>query len=81
MAGLALGLPTVTTAGDATEPVWRDERLVELASVGDRESLLRRTEALLDQPELRADLGRRARLGYDTHFSSQRTITTLRTHL
>jgi glycosyltransferase involved in cell wall biosynthesis len=57
MAGLALGLPIVTTNGELTEPLWRRTQAVLLAQAADVPGLVRLTEKVLD------DGGRRAALG------------------
>ena len=77
MAGLALGLPIVTTRGPATEPVWEDG-LVALAPAEDPAALVAATEALLADPSRRRRLGDDALAGYERHFSIERTIRTLR---
>jgi hypothetical protein len=76
MAGLALGVPTVTNDGVTTEPLWRDERAVALApsidAVGDT------AEALLASPALAATLGAKGRELHARRFALARTVETLR---
>jgi glycosyltransferase involved in cell wall biosynthesis len=78
MAGLALGVPALTTAGPATEPVWRDEGLVALAPAGDDGALLASAERLLADPAGRRELGARGAAGYARHFSIENTVRALR---
>jgi glycosyltransferase involved in cell wall biosynthesis len=78
MAGLALGKATVTTDGPATEPVWREHRLVAFARSADGVGLVETIEQLLaDGNECKA-LGERAAAGYELYFSLGRTVETLR---
>jgi glycosyltransferase involved in cell wall biosynthesis len=78
MAGLALGRPIVTNRGAATEPLWTDEALVAAVAMDDRTGFVERVESLLASPDERAQLGERGRLGYEAHFSCERTIAALR---
>jgi glycosyltransferase involved in cell wall biosynthesis len=78
MAGLALGRPIVTTEGEATEPLWRNQRLVEAVPLADAEAFIGRVESLLASPDERLALGESARRGYQENFSCQKTIATLR---
>lgn len=77
MAGLALGLPVVSTRGPATESVW-DEGLVALAPAGDTDALIAVTEGLLADRSARLRLGEEGRAGYGRHFSLDHTIRILR---
>jgi glycosyltransferase involved in cell wall biosynthesis len=81
MAGLALGLPTVTHAGPLSEPLWRDSAAVELVQAGEVNGFAARVEALLAMPSQRAQLAQKARRLYQDCFSLDRTITGLRTPL
>jgi glycosyltransferase involved in cell wall biosynthesis len=78
MAGLALGVPIVTTCGPLSERLWLDRALVEMAPAGDQAALLGAVEKLLGDPAGRARLGRRGRRGYEEHFSLERTVAVLR---
>jgi glycosyltransferase involved in cell wall biosynthesis len=78
MAGLALGLPTLTTTGPATESVWQDQRLVALTPADELAQFTAQAGLLLSDARLRDELGARARMGYERNFSLQRTIDTLR---
>lgn len=80
MAGLALGLPIVTTDGFLTEPIWRRTKAVELAPATSADQLAASTETLLADPLRRAELGARAKTVYATTFSVERTIERLRSH-
>jgi hypothetical protein len=78
MAGLALGLPIVTTEGKHSEPLWRQSGAVELVPTDDPDQLVRAAERLLRDPRARADLGKAARLVYEREFALPRTVERLR---
>ena len=78
MAGLALGVPVVTTEGALTEPLWRDAAAVALAPVDRPSEFVGAAASLLADPGLRADLGRRGRSFYQAHFTSDGLIRCLR---
>jgi len=80
MAGLALGLPIVTTEGFLTEPIWRQTKAVELAPATSPDKLAASAEALLADPLRRMELGSRAKSVYATTFAVERTIHALRSH-
>ena len=78
MAGLALGLPLVTTRGALTEPIWETERLVAFADAG---SGVGAADALAywSTPSIeRSALMLRAHDGYRRFFGWERVIETLR---
>ena len=76
MAGLALGVPTVTNDGPATEAVWRAAGAVELAPSAD--DLAETAEALLGDPARATELARKARALYEAQLSLEHTIRALR---
>ena len=76
MAGLALGVPTVTNDGIATEPVWREAGAVALAPSPNE--LAAAAEALLALPAEAKALGERGRALYARQFALERTVETLR---
>jgi glycosyltransferase involved in cell wall biosynthesis len=76
MAGLALGVPTATNAGPATEPVWRGSKAVELSPSAD--SLAAAAESVLGDAVRAAALGQRGRALYERQFSLEHTICALR---
>ncbi len=78
MAGLALGRAIVTNVGDATEPLWLGEGLVEAAAFDDRAGFAKKADNLLDSPEERERLGERGQRGYRAYFSVQKTVALLR---
>lgn len=78
MACLANGVPTVTTDGFLTEPIWRDQEPVALVAAGDPAAAAAAVVGLLDNPEARMALGTRGRLAHDRHFSIARTVDVLR---
>jgi hypothetical protein len=78
MAGLALGLPVVTTHGPLTEPLWEHERLTALVPAGDTAALAAAAERLVADRDARRRLGERGRAGYRRYFSLDRTVEVLR---
>ena len=78
MAGLALGLPILTTEGHLTEPVWAESGAVGLVPALAPEEFLRAAEALLACPESLRDLGARAAALYRDRFDLANTIRALR---
>jgi glycosyltransferase involved in cell wall biosynthesis len=76
MAGLALGVPTATNVGPATEPVWREWQAVELAPFG--EDVAAAAEAVLGDAAYAAALAERGRQLYERRFSLDNTIRVLR---
>lgn len=69
MAGLALGLPIVTTEGPFTEPVWAQARAT---------GSLSQIDELLADPQLRKQLGQNAATLYRERFDLANTIRELR---
>ncbi len=78
MAGLALGLPIVTTRGRLTETVWQ-EGFVELAEEDNVEEQIHLAEQLLLNETHRKKLAELSRMAYKNNFSIDRTVETLRT--
>jgi glycosyltransferase involved in cell wall biosynthesis len=78
MAGLALGVPTATTAGRLSEPLWTRDGLVALAPVDNPVSLTARCETLLRNPKDRYRLATRCRQAYREHFGISHTVDRLR---
>jgi hypothetical protein len=76
MAGLALGVATVTNEGPATESVWREARAVELA--GSSNGLAEAAEIVLRDRAYAVALGQRARTLYEEKFSIEHTVHALR---
>ena len=78
MAGLALGLPTVTNVGELTEALWDESRAVALARAPDVSSIMRCADVLAGDAAGRAELSRRAVQLYRDRFSVDRTVGILR---
>jgi hypothetical protein len=78
MAGLALGVPTVTNAGELTEPLWDESRAVALARAPDASSIIGCADALAGDAARRAELSRGAAQLYRDRFSVDRTVGILR---
>ena len=78
MAGLALGIPVITTAGRLTEPLWAETGCVVLADVNDARTLATEALGLLSDDRQRRALGERGRDVYASHFDVSHTIGALR---
>jgi glycosyltransferase involved in cell wall biosynthesis len=78
MAGLQHGVPTITTSGALTEPVWAESGSVRLAPAGSGPAFAEHVGALLRDRRDASLLGRRGADTYVTQFSLQRTLTVLR---
>lgn len=78
MAGLALGVPAVSTFGSATEPLWEQLGLALLVPADDTPALVAAVERLAADPDARRRLGDWGRAGYLSHFRIERTIQALR---
>lgn len=78
MSSIAHGLPTITTAGRLTEPVWQTSEAVALAPVGDVAALLHLTHELLRDPTARSHLSTAAKALYQRYFSVSNTVSALR---
>ena len=78
MASLACGVPTVTTIGVWSEPLWRAAReAIELAPAGDVASIVDRCQRLANDPVRRGALGVAGRAFYERNFTIERTLRTL----
>lgn len=78
IAGLALGLPIVTTMGPLTETLWEKSEAVVLAAASSSAALVGAAEALLVDNARRAMLGARAAALYRSHFAIEHTLRELR---
>jgi glycosyltransferase involved in cell wall biosynthesis len=78
MAGLAHGLPVVTTTGFLTESVWAESLAVALLRVEDFEGMVAAADSLLDDATARARLGAAASALYQERFDVRHTISALR---
>ncbi|MFL6285989.1 MAG: glycosyltransferase family 4 protein [Pyrinomonadaceae bacterium] len=78
MAGLAHGIPVVTTSGALTEGLWKESGAVALAPAGDDEALLDEVRKLLASPEERSRLSAAALTLYRERFDLSHTIAALR---
>src|SRR5262249_2650369 len=79
MAGLALGIPMVTTEGHLTDSVWAESGAVALAPVGEPALLADACSSLLAAAQRRQQLGSRGKALYRERFSLERTLETLLT--
>ena len=78
MAGLALGIPVITTTGILTESLWAETRAVSLVSVDDPDALTVEALRLLADDGARRELGARGHDVYRQHFDLRHTIGALR---
>jgi glycosyltransferase involved in cell wall biosynthesis len=78
MAGLALGRPTVTTLGFASEPFWKDSGAAIFAAPDDTVALADAVSRLLADPSERQRIGTAARDLYRSRFDITHIIETLR---
>jgi glycosyltransferase involved in cell wall biosynthesis len=79
MAGLALGLPTLTMTGPLTEPIWAQSRAVELAPSLD--ALAAAVGPLLANEKERLRLALAAKVFYQEYFQIDRAIGRLRNEI
>ena len=78
MAGLALGVPIVSTSGHLTEAIWAEHAAVRLAPIGDHGALATEALRLLSDDQERHRLGDRGRELYAQRFALGHTIAALR---
>jgi glycosyltransferase involved in cell wall biosynthesis len=78
MAGLAHGLPVVTTAGRLTEPLWAAGGAVRLVAAGGAGGMVEAIESLLADAGERRRLGEAGRAFYREHFDAPRVVAALR---
>jgi hypothetical protein len=78
MAGLAHGLPIVTTTGALTESLWQESGAVALAHAGDVEGLSNAVRGLLGDAARRRELGEAGRAMYALHFALPHLTAKLR---
>lgn len=77
MAALANGVPTLSSDGALTEPVWRDTGALALVPAGDAAALAAAGASLLRDPGALARLGEAGARTYRTHFALERTLERL----
>lgn len=77
MAGLALGIATVTHEGESTESLWKDSEAVLLAGPSPSD-YAEAIAALLEDPELRSRLGEKAVDLYERRFHIRYVVARLR---
>ncbi len=78
MAGLALGLPIVTTEGHLTEALWQASDAIELVPVKALSGFGAAIERVISDPERRRSLGANARALYNERFAIEHTVSVLR---
>jgi glycosyltransferase involved in cell wall biosynthesis len=78
MAGLALGVPVVTTIGRLTEQLWQETGGVSLVRVDEPHRIGEEVLRLLGDDDARRTLADRGREIYARHFDLRHTIDALR---
>jgi len=78
MAGLALGVPVVTTSGAQTEPLWQQTRAVVLCNGSSTTDLTDAILQLLQDPVERSRLSEASQSLYKNKFSIEHTVRALR---
>ena len=78
MAGLALGVPVVTTRGHLTEPFWETSGSVRLSEIGDSQQLAEQVALLLESSSERERLANIAGAFYQQHFDVRHAVDALR---
>jgi glycosyltransferase involved in cell wall biosynthesis len=77
IAGLALGVPTVTTLGELSEDFWLPSRAALFAPANDVAAMIELAEAALADVTLREELRARARDLYEARFAVGHTADAL----
>jgi hypothetical protein len=77
MAGLAHGVPMVSSVGPMSEDFWKESGALALASSAPEE-ITRLAEEVLSQPLMARHMSERARAFYDEHFACRHMIRALR---
>ena len=78
MAGLALGIPIISTTGFLTERLWSESAAAMLVAAGDSVAIATAAERLIDSRAERFELGERGRTVYTQHLSMDVTLRRLR---
>jgi glycosyltransferase involved in cell wall biosynthesis len=78
MAALAHGIPTVTTFGHLSEPIWQESQAVALAPAADPAALVTAVENLLSCKDAQKTLARQGQSIYRRNFDLARTVEHLR---
>jgi glycosyltransferase involved in cell wall biosynthesis len=78
MAGLANGVPIVTTVGHHSEALWHESGVVHVAPSSQADVFVQATVAVIEDSPLRARLADAGRRIYATHFALDHTIRALR---
>jgi glycosyltransferase involved in cell wall biosynthesis len=77
MAALANAVPTVTTRGALTEPVWNETAAVRIVPAGDPHALSEAAHVLLRDEEARTTLGLAGKQAYDACFAVRHAVRAL----
>ncbi len=78
IAGMCLGVPTVSPVGALSEPFWWEKKPILVAPEPTGAALLTAAERALADPALRAEAGRKARDFYEQNLDVRHTIAALR---
>lgn len=71
----------VTTFGKLTEPIWHNSKAIEMKPWSDTASLIKSLKGLLDDKERRLFLEQSAGALYESNFSIERSVQSLKKHL
>jgi glycosyltransferase involved in cell wall biosynthesis len=78
MASLACGVPTVTTLGTWSEPIWHEAReAIALVPAGDAAAVVDWCRKLVGDASRRRSIGAAGRAFYERHFDLDRTVGAL----
>lgn len=80
LAGLGLGVPTVTTDGSMTESFWHSSRALIMVPAGDDAALVKAATALIQDTDKLRSVSIEARMTYSRYFAISRTVEALRCH-
>ena len=78
LAGLSHGVPTITTIGEHTEPLWKDSDALRMAPAGDLDAFITLIGQLRGDERERARMGQAARKLYRERFDVAHTVAALR---
>ncbi len=78
MAGLSLGLPVITNAGESTEPIWFEEDAFILAKDSSPVSIVSAAEDFLSAPGRWNEVRSKATDLYHRRFSLARSLDIIR---
>lgn len=78
IAGMCLGVPTVSSVGPLSEPFWLEKKPILIAPEPTGAAMLTVVEQALADPAFRAEAGRKAQTFYEQNLDVSHTIAALR---